>query len=88
MVFPHSHLGLDVSGALLAEIGEAVDVVVSFVIAVSAHESPCDGALCTEYSIEAVDFGCEFYVQGRCDGTHRSGGCEFAVRSDDASVPG
>ena len=88
MVIPHSPRGWGVSGTRSAEIGEAVDVVVPFVIAVSAHVSPRDGALCGEYSIEAVDFGCEFYVEGRCDGTHRAGGCEFAVRSDDASAAG
>ncbi len=57
-------------------------------IAVSAHTSPRDGAFFGKYGIEAVDFGCEFPVAGWCDGTHRVGGSEFAVRSDDASADG
>ncbi len=31
-----------------------------------------------------MDFGCEFSVEGPCDGTHSAGGSEFAVRLDDA----
>ena len=70
----------------MAEIGEVVDVVIPFVIAVSAHISPRDGAFSRKYGIEVVNFGCEFSVAGRCDSTHRAGGSEFAVRSDDASA--
>ena len=74
------------SGSLSAEIGEVVDVVVTFVDAVSAHMSPRDGPFFGKYGIEAVDFGCEFSVASRCDSTHRADGSEFAVRSDDASA--
>ena len=42
-------------------IGEIVDVVIPFVIAVSVHTSPRDGVF-KKYGIEAVDFGCEFLV--------------------------
>ena len=62
--------------------------MISFVIAVPAHVSPRDGEFFEKYGIEAVDFGCEFSVAGQCDGTHRAGGNEFAVRSDDASAAG
>ncbi len=74
LVFPHSPLGQDVSESPLAKIGEVVNIVVPFVIAVSAHVSPRNGAFFGKYGIEAVDFGCEFLVAGRCDGTHRAGG--------------
>ncbi len=71
-----------------AEIGEVVDVVVPFVIAVSAHVSPRDEAFFGKYGIEAVDFGCEFLVSGRCDCSHRASGSEFAVRSVAVSAAG
>ncbi len=87
-VFPHFPLGRDVSGPPSAMIGEAVNVVVPVVFAVSAYVSPCDGAFFENYGIEAVDFSCEFSVAGRCDDTHRTGGSEFAVRSDDTSAAG
>ena len=72
----------------MADFGEVVDVVISFVIAVPAHVSPRDGAFFEKYGIEAVDFGCEFSVAGRCYGTHRAGGSEFALRSDDVFAAG
>ncbi len=72
----------------LAKIVEVVDVVIPFVITVSAHMLPRNMAFFEKYDIKAVTFGCEFSVAGRCDGTHRAGGSKFAVRSDDASAAG
>ena len=86
LVFPHSPLGQDVSESHSVKINEVVNVVVPLVIAVSAHVSPRDGAFFGKYGIDAVDFGGEFSVACRCDGTHRADGSEFAVRSDDASA--
>ena len=76
------------SGSPSAEIGDVVDVVILFGVAVSAHMSPRDGVFFGKYGIEAMDFCCEFSVEGRCDGTHRAGDNEFAVRLDDASAAG
>ncbi len=76
------------SGSPSTEIGEVVDVVIPFVVAVSAHMSPRDGAFFGKYGMEAVDFGGEISGACRCEGTRRAGGSEFAVRSDDASAAG
>ncbi len=87
MVFPHSPWAEMSLNTPSAEISQAVSIVVPFVIAVFTHVSPRDCAFCREYGIEAVDFGCDFFVESQWyDGPHREGGCEFAVRSDDASA--
>jgi hypothetical protein len=85
--FPTIPLGRDVSGSPpSAEIGEAVNVVILFVIVVSKHMSPRDGAFFGKYGIEAVDFGCEFSFARRCDSTHRAGGSEFAGLSHEIAL--
>ncbi len=49
----------------MAKIGEVVNVVVTFVIAVSAHVSPRDVAFCGKYCIEAGGLGGTCRSEGR-----------------------
>jgi hypothetical protein len=87
----HTPPWAEISGLPSAEIGKAVNVVIPFVIAVHSRVATSLGVFWKVWyrggrlRLRVLSVAS---VAGQCDGTHRAGGSEFSVRSDDASAAG